>query len=299
MSYEKFKKELCAVILQRKETVGKQVRLMKDINCDVQGEEILCIVWEERSKTCLLQWRAILLYERFCTGGWQSVVSEIVHKLQLYGPVHNGAVQGIMDRMIVRPLNYARNREELGDGIYWRFGDLALMLYAVLPECGEEYMTMKITRGMLAGWNRTDEMLLTNALIATCAIMPPRMYRSRKSDGFYRVEKGVFLSWEQPIQLPLYRKELYEYRLTNAGRINGAVALFYPGVQERLAELFGGDYYVGFASVREAVIYPVRRNALAEIKRAIRQANALCDSREVLSDRVYRYCSGQGRLVEV
>ncbi|MFR5914076.1 MAG: hypothetical protein ACLUGJ_02545 [Blautia wexlerae] len=38
------------------------------------------------------------------------------------------------------------------------------------------------------------------------------------------------------------------------------LAMFYPGVQEELAELTGGDYYVVFPSVDGAMIHSVDGN---------------------------------------
>ena len=44
--------------------------------------------------------------------------------------------------------------------------------------------------------------------------------------------------------------------ITTTSQMNGAIAMFYPGVKERLAELFGGDYYVAFTSVSLRVYCP-------------------------------------------
>jgi hypothetical protein len=181
-----------------------------------------------------------------------------------------------LERMILRPFNYLCNLEELGDGIYWKFGDIALALHTLLYESREEYVTMKITRGMLDGFCWSDKGLLAGALNATCAAMPPRLYRCKNG-----------------------RAGVPFYRLTNARDIDGAVTIFYPGVQEWLAGIFGGDYYAGFAGTHEVLLCPVRNKVLGEMREMVLQANVLCDEREMLTTRVYRYCREQQRMVEV
>ena len=89
------------------------------------------------------------------------------------------------------------------------------------------------------------------------------------------------------------------YRLTTVKWVNGAVALFYPCVMKRLAEMLGGDYYVGFTSIHEAVIHPIRYKILNEMKAAILHTNAVCEETEMLTNCVYRYCSVKDMLLEV
>ena len=43
--------------------------------------------------------------------------------------------------------------------------------------------------------------------------------------------------------------------VTTTKQVNGAIAMFYPGVMERIAEMAGGSYYVVFTSIHEAKIH--------------------------------------------
>ena len=134
----------------------------------------------------------------------------------------------------------------------------------------------------------SDNIILTNALFTTYSEMPPMLHRGTEC---------IQLSNEKKIK---FKKDgVIGYRLSTVSGTNGAVALFYPGVRQRLAELFDGDYYVGFISVHEAVIYPVRYKRLSKMKETLMRVNALCDKREMLTNNVYRYCGGQNRFVEV
>lgn len=330
MTYEAFKRELYRHVLKQAKVRGRQVRLLeKDSAClDEQTlqavrlmnlntcgakelavrEDMLCVVWENAGHMGILNWKVRPLYESYKREGWQSVLPEIVMKLQKSGGNAGNVFKTEKDygpgseRLIIRPLNFANNREELENCIYWRFGEVALVLYAVIYDMDRDFMTMKITRGMIESWGISDAEVLTNALLNTYAKMPPRLFYGTDlrpeygtSDGIFMVEDGNGIR----VHAEDEAEGLCGYRLTTARWLNGAVALFYPGVKERLAQMLGGDYYVGFTSIHEAVIHPVQHKLLGEMKAAIQHTNAVFDQREMLTNCVYRYCGAKKELVEV
>lgn len=286
MDYQEFQMELCLTILRKEEMAGKEVRMTK-------GR--LCIGWKVAGRDCALQWELRKLYEEFRRSGWRSVIAEIVERIHVQEFLYTYQV-------MVRPLNFTRSRQELENGIYKRFGDISLVLYAPLFENEEDEVMMQISRDTIRQWKMAEKTLLEDALRATCALRPPRLYRGTDIQGLASSEEGVFMPGEGGRKLCIQNDEkegIQGYRLTALGHANGAVALFYPDVLEQLAELFGGDYYIGFTSVHEVVVHPVRYKVLQEMKAAILRANVLCDSREMLTDKVYRYCCHQRRMVEV
>lgn len=331
MTYEEFKKELYRNVLQQEEARDKQVRLLerrmictdaesirmiKLINFACYGaedfiirEDMLCVSWGQGGLVNMKHWRVRLLYERFLKEGWQSVLPEIVVKLQDAGRAgerqssREASYEQSRDRHIVRLLNFDCNREELENCIYWRFGDIALILYDLLFETQEDCMTMKLNRGMTEKWGISDDVLLTNALLNARAKMPPRLFYGDDIRYRYGEGDGIFMPDDGCINIMIHPEDELEgirgYRLTTTKWLNGAVALFYPCVKERLSEMMGGDYYVGFTSIHEAVIHPVRHKILSEMKAAIQHTNAVFDEREMLTNRVYRYCSARRELIEV
>ena len=70
-------------------------------------------------------------------------------------------------------------------------------------------------------------------------------------------------------------------------------------MKERLAELLGGDYYVGFVGVHEVILQPAKQKVLYELKKYLFQSNILCESHNVQTDRVYRYSCSRKELIEV
>lgn len=286
MDYQNFKRELYATVLCREETAGKCVRLT---------DEELSIHWESDGKEGVMRWKLEELYDTFLESNWRGVMAEIIERLR---------VQYFLRKYpaVLRPLNYSQNRLELQDGIYWRFGDISLVLYAPLQESGEEGMMMQMSRENICKWRIEEKMLLEEALRITSTMRPPRLYRGTNIDRGQSTDRGIFMPGERG------RKETFDnnertgvrgYRLTALGYLNGAVAFFYPGVKERLAEIFEGDYYVGFISVHEAVLHPVRYKVVEEMKAAVMRANIFSEGREMLTNQIYRYCNNQKRLVEV
>ncbi len=207
------------------------------------------------------------------------------------------------EQLIIRPLNYAGNREELEGGIYWRFGDIALVLYGVLWESDKDSVVVKVSRSMAESWNVPGELLLANALLNSYAKMPPRLHYNTDLHGGHAPLEGVFMPGEMGIPIVVNgeqeREGLIGYRLTTAREFYGAAAVFYPGVKEQLARLLGGDFFLGFASVHEAVVHPVRHKVLNDMKAAILHHNAVADEKKVLTNQVYRYSARRGELMEV
>lgn len=288
MTYEEFKKELYRNVCNRvaKEekrislfergsicTETEDLKIVKCINLHWRGkeetviyEDIIYVDMGNNEMINMLYWQVRPLYERFKQEGWQSVLPEILAKLQETGKSNKC--------FILRPINLEHNIAELENCIYGQFGDIAIVLYALIYDDGEDYMTMKVNREMTEHWKLSDEVILTNALLNTCVKMPPRIYAD-ETEG------------------------LRGYRVTTTRGLNGSIAFFYPGVREQIAELLGGDFYVGFTGIHEAVVYPVQHKILGEMKATIRQTNAILDEKEMLTNRIYRYLCTRKELVEV
>lgn len=85
--------------------------------------------------------------------------------------------------------------------------------------------------------------------------------------------------------------EIPMYVLTNESLYYGAATLFYPDVQEMLAEKFGRNYYVLPSSINEVMIVP--DNGIMDYKELRAMVNEVnrdqVDEVEVLTGEVYYY----------
>ncbi|MBO5336668.1 MAG: hypothetical protein J6A94_06005 [Lachnospiraceae bacterium] len=280
---------------------------MSSLNGKRVKEDYLYVQWNAPIPAYMRSWNIRALYEKYKQEGWQGVLPEIIGEGCIVHLPDKDTKRTIYEKnsehFILRPMNYRRNREELADCIYWRYGDIALVLHEGLGEEGRDYITVKIRRYMVEKWNIVPERMLTNALINTYAKMPPRLFLAGDVRFFYNWEDGVFMPGEsgrRTMVKPRNREEaLRGYRLTTTKMKDGAIAIFYPGVQERIGELLGGDFLVGFTSIHQVVIHPARYKSINDMKSAIRRINAVYDEKDMLTNTIYRYCCTKKKMVEV
>lgn len=337
MTYEEFKRELFRNVSLQESGHGRRIQLLEKGEVEKESarmrmedrglffphheegmygtrgkmvkEDYLCVQWDRRNPLSRKSWNIHSLYERYKQEGWQGILPELTEGLGIVyysdadGQSETDSYERSSRQFILRPLNYMLNREELSDCIYWRFGEIALVLYAQLGDIGKDYVTMKIRRFMTEKWRVTPEKMLTDALLNSYAKMPPRIFLAGDIRFSYGWKDGVFMpgeSGEKAVIIPEDEEEgLRGYRLTTTKRKNGAIAIFYPGVQARLGEILKGDYLVGFTSVHEAVIHPANLKNPNKMKASIRHINTVFDEQDMLTNSVYRYCRKRGKLLEI
>ena len=84
--------------------------------------------------------------------------------------------------------------------------------------------------------------------------------------------------------------------VTTVNYVNGAIAVFMPGVMERLSELLESDIYFGFLNTEAAVIHKSNLVSPGVIQDALRFQNHNCGSEEFLSEKVYFYSRERDRI---
>ena len=138
---------------------------------------------------------------------------------------------------------------------------------------------------MAEKWNLTQEEIFREAMENTARQAPPRIYFDPSE--CVRRDPGVGDFMQQGYRMPDYNIMLGPY-ITTLGTMNGAAAMFYPGVQERLAELLGGDYYAVFTAVHEARLHRPGELDPEHMLRILEEINAEWPD-EMLTRQVYRY----------
>lgn len=184
----------------------------------------------------------------------------------------------IKDRLIIRPLNYKRNRCNLEDYVYNIFGDIALVLYALISD-KENLYTVKIPSGVFTKWNIDKESVFAAAMENTQRLADARIYINlldMNADGMV-INDDINLN---PESIPL---------ITTTRKTNGAIAMFYPEVKERIAELFDDSFYVAFTSIHEAMIHKKGTIEPSSIRRHVRATNRTFGMDEALTEEVYYY----------
>lgn len=330
MTYQEFKKQLChglreletareteIGILEKGTLYDGEVarRVIRAVNMSEQGREelvlkadLLYAVWEKGQYDCMLYWPVRQLFERYRSEGWQGVLPELGMAIDRENakkgklPTENDTYAQHRANLILRPVSMERRRDELGDCVCWEFGDVALVLYLLVYDDPENFISLKLGRAITDKWGKRDAVLLTGALLNCLQKMPPRLYYKQDDLRYYDEKGGVFMPGEEGVPIRVdkwdHQQGSIGYRLTTTKRFNGAIAIFYPGVRQRLAELFDEDYYVTFTSVNEVIVYPARHKHLSEIREELENSNALLENRSFLTGRVYLYGKLRGELME-
>ena len=110
----------------------------------------------------------------------------------------------------------------------------------------------KIRQGMLEQWKKDSDEVIKEALLNTYFISPPRIYCWEKLLYNLDYEGENFMNLLFDMSL---KKDAIGNCLSTSVRTNGAVAVFLPGVAQRLGKLIGGSFYMVFTSIHEVMIH--------------------------------------------
>ena len=198
-----------------------------------------------------------------------------------------GDYEAVRSRLMIRPLNYPDYSYELDDYVYRRIGDIALVLYALINDRKDSMTTFRVPRGMLDKWGLTEDAVIDQALMMTSLKAPARIYFSTEELRHHSKSTGAFMSslsaapgidkWDVPI-------------LTTTRRLNGAIALFYPGVMERLAYMYGRrNFNVVFTSIHEVRLHSENSIPREYMENSLAEVNRCSEQYDLLSRKVYMY----------
>lgn len=187
----------------------------------------------------------------------------------------------IKDQLILRPLNYNLHAKELQDAVYEREGDIAIVLYQLLSNSSSSLMTSEINRREVEAWGKLDslEEVFRDAMKNTMKLFPAAVcnYGNGCEDAdFLKTEFNSIDEITSPVGTIL---------LSTSKAANGALAIFYPGVREKLHQLLGDDFYVVFMNVNDVMIVPKNQQALARL--FLRSAKSGNDMGEMLSQSLF------------
>lgn len=246
------------------------------------------------------------LYKCCCEHGWEFVWKNVKENLDVCKVVRESGVmenvqnyEVIKDKLILRPLNYNDHRTELKNIIYKKIGDIILVLYILAYDQrdGEQHNvgSVKVQKSLLECWGVSEEELWETAMGNSYMIAPPRMYMDPMDTYKPAYTKGAFMALGNkttisPAQVPT---------VTTTMQINGAIAMFYPGVKERIAEMIGGDYLVAFTSISEARIHKCGTINPIEALRRVKGMNKMIPADEVLTRKIFMYECATGAFKQL
>ncbi|MCD7996976.1 MAG: DUF5688 family protein [Clostridiales bacterium] len=200
----------------------------------------------------------------------------------------------ICNRLIIRLLNYDSNYEKLKKGIYEKVGDIAIVLYIHLGTIEGNYISCMVPDVVFSSWRKCKKDVMQAAMENTYELFPPRIYNML---ALFNAVEEVFCSFMDKEDLPVDGDGPCGVFITNTNQINGAVALFLPGVAKKLGELMEGDYYIGFTSIHEAAIHKIDTVRAELIRKTLTELHRdAVESDDFLSEKVYRYNRERDRI---
>lgn len=195
-------------------------------------------------------------------------------------------LDNVKEDLTFRVVEIKRNRRYLSEVPYMPLGNgLAAVCDVKLQESDDGYWRTTVTRTFAEKNDIDMKELFAAAMEHAPKVDPPQLISmENQMFGFLGdnyLETGR-ISEEDKVPM---------YVLSNESGMLGASVLFYPGVQEKIAEALGEGYSVLPSSVHEVLIVPDSLSPdtleLAEMVRSVNK-NVL-DPKDVLSDNVMHY----------
>lgn len=228
-------------------------------------------------------------YHRYLNGvPLADIFADILHTYEEHIPRKDFDVslfkdyEKAQDRIIMKLVNYERNRELLKEIPHIRFYDLAIIFVCLVSDYLDEYATILIYKQHMEFWDATITELYQLAMKNTPRLLP---YTFEHMEKYFQRVTPEFM----PIHF-----ETDMYLLTNCVKIHGATCILYPKLLQQLAELLEDNLILLPSSIHEFLILPEKimkqGYTLQDFKEMICEANetSLTDD-EVLSDHAYIY----------
>ena len=288
----KFQDELLAAAgLEETEIYFKQ----KDECPDISDDRLFLVreTKEDTKEVCALHTRE--LYEQYLSGTSLQSLTELV-LLEVQKVKGMGLVEKIQDisdyekiksSLFIRLLNVNLHREKLRNAVYYVLGDIALALYVKIGESEGLISSTKVQEDVLHMWPCEREEVFKEALMNTYYMAPPRIYSWEKLFFHPGYRGEAFMNLLEEHQL---HKDCMGNCLSTLRKTEGAVAIFLPGVAERLADLLGANFYIVFTSVHEVMIHNETQvdpeDLRTVLKDTIKEATS---EEEFLSYYIYHY----------
>lgn len=248
---------------------------------------------EDAREVCALYAEELYSYYRNGTS-IENIVHEIVediNKVKISGIYEQASILADYEKakssLFIRLLNTERNSEILKEAVYRTLGDIALVLYAKVSECDDCIASTKIHRSLINTWKKDEDEVFKEALLNTYFISPPRIYRWEQMifDPDYEGENFMDLASEHVL-----KKDAMGNCLSTSKKTNGAVAVFLPGVAERLGRLLDSNFYIAFTSIHEVMIHDERRVHPEDLESILRETlREATPEEDFLSSHVYHY----------
>ncbi|MCR5796287.1 MAG: DUF5688 family protein [Solobacterium sp.] len=180
----------------------------------------------------------------------------------------------VREKLFIRMMDLESNMHILQECPYKKIGGMAMTCYCFCGDRNGYFSSARIMNFMVRDYYRiAPEQLFEDAISSSVKLFP--------------AEIGVLAEdvFKRPSDEPL--RMVY---ITNRKKLNGASALFYPGVMEHVGEMLKGDYYVIPSSIHEMIAVRAKDTDISVLRKMLKKGNReLIEEGEWLSDDLYYY----------
>lgn len=236
------------------------------------------------------------LFERYRKGAaMEELVSEIeedmqkIRKADIYEKTQKLTdYEKAKNDLFIRLVNAEKHARELEDVVYRTLGDIALVLYMRVAENDGCITSFKIKQSIVRKWDREDDEVFREALLNTYFMSPPRIYSWEKMIFNRNYQGDNFMDLTSNHEIT---KDAVGNCLSTVKKANGAVAVFLPGVAQRLGQLLEADFYMVFTSIHEVMIHNDRTVEVEDLQRVLKETvEAATPKEDFLTLKIYHYC---------
>ena len=257
--------------------------------------EIVCI--ESTTHVGCDSLSAVGIYQEYLKGmEIQAIAEKLVKEVRKKAKnrLFHAMVQ-IVDYEKARPLLFVaaesiNNKVALEHCIYKIVGDIALAVNVNLMAEGKNMIGLKVSRELLDVWKKEEEQVFQDALENSAKMFPARHYdllsaliseSDYDGEDFMNEDCTEILSGGLP-----------EKCISTLDFNHGSVAIFYPGVADRLCQyLHTENLYIVFLSVKGILVRSAKNEISAEVlkARAERELRDSQSSTDRLTEEIYYY----------
>ncbi len=197
----------------------------------------------------------------------------------------------VQDKVFLRLINMGKNIELLRSTPYEVFGDMALVARIKMFQNQDGMGTVLIDNRLLAEMGISKDTLFQQAKENT-----PKLFPVKIENMAEKLLKSMYGSNppEEMMDMLEETNEMQMYIISNTSGMDGAAAVLYPGVEEQVRELIGGDFLLLPSSVHEMLAISKNDISVKHATEMVHEANAsVVEAEEFLSNDVYTLKAGE------
>lgn len=208
------------------------------------------------------------------------------------------------DILIVRPIHIDAEfygKHEQMPFMYKAISDIALVVYGIVADKDGILNTVKLPMELIEEWEKENEIDEDDVFEQAMRNTEER-YKAALYTNIFDIENTPIL--DCMLMENGYRvTELTDNTvalITTTKKTNGAIAMWYSGVKEKISELYGGSsFYAAFTSIHEAIIHKAGTISIDSIRRNVTETNRIFGPHDTLSDKVWYYNAEDGSFTAI